>query len=166
MSAKFASLHAGLLARKGEAAPAIPSPLGQVSYVDTGPAAGNDTERRDIEPTSERPLFRAKPADTPPLGEASSAPLPEAAPPTMPEGCCGGAPLADFAARPAAVHDVLDYRAEVRLSAEQKRRLRTVAAQMDWSQQRILSEALDTWLDQLSETAMKSCACLRARQEG
>ena len=34
MSARYASLHAGLLARKGEASPALPSPAGPVSYTD------------------------------------------------------------------------------------------------------------------------------------
>ena len=56
-------------------------------------------------------------------------------------------------------------RAQFRLTPEQKRRLRTVAVQMNWPQQRILSDALDDWLDRLCEGEMSNCACLRARPE-
>jgi hypothetical protein len=36
---------------------------------------------------------------------------------------------------------------------------------MNWPQQRILSDALDAWLETLCEGDMSGCSCLRARPE-
>ncbi|MED5550927.1 MAG: hypothetical protein VX529_16360 [Pseudomonadota bacterium] len=147
---KYASLHAGLLARKGEAVPAIPSGFAGASYVDrpAQPLPVPD-ERRDVERRSDRPLFVRKPADE--TGD-------------LPPVCCAGGDLPGLAEDP---HAGLARpgRAEVRLTAEQKRRLRTVSVQTGRSQQRILSAALDAWLDQLCETEMRHCACLKLRPE-
>lgn len=172
--AKYASLHAGLLARKGEASPAIPSSFSGASYVDApspehppAPARPAPTsldseprrsllQRRDIEaPDAPQPLLARKPV--PPLEPASPpAPDPEG------QGCCGA--QLDLPDDPHAGVDRA-ARAQFRLTNEQKRRLRTVAVQMNWPQQRILSDALDDWLDRLCEGEMSSCACLRARPE-
>ena len=147
---KYASLHAGLLARKGEAAPAIPSGFAGASYVDrpAQPVPVPD-ERRDVEQRSDRPLIARKPA-----GAAED----------LPPACCGGGDLPALAEDPHA-GIARSGRAEVRLTAEQKRRLRTVSVQTGQSQQRILSAALDAWLDQLCETQMRHCTCLKARPE-
>ena len=147
---KYASLHAGLLARKGEAAPAIPSGFAGASYVDrpAQPVPVPD-ERRDVEQRSDRPLIARKPAAG---GE------------DLPPACCGGGDLPDLVEDPHA-GIARSGRAEVRLTAEQKRRLRTVSVQTGQSQQRILSAALDAWLDRLCETEMRHCACLKARPE-
>jgi len=180
MSAKYASLHAGLLARKGEASPATPSPLGQVSYTD-------QPQRRDIEPSQPEHEPRAKrrseasrfarkrpcpstdatrqPASAPDTG--SDTPHEEAsdtsASASPQGGCCSGA-AAHNPPRPLPGPDApLEHRAGVRLTTEQKRRLGTVSVQMNWSQQRILAIALDEWLDRLCATEMKDCACLRIR---
>lgn len=51
----------------------------------------------------------------------------------------------------------------MRLTAEQKRRLKTVAVQMNRPQQDILSEALDAYLDEICSREMKNCACLRSK---
>ncbi len=175
--AKYASLHAGLLARKGEASPALPSSFAGASYVDAPqpavtarPAAaetfsetrfdGRATDRRDIEPpeTPQRLLVR-KPA---PLRDDAPVSAPPSEP-ASPIGTCCGAQL-DLGADP---HAGIDRaaRAQVRLTAEQKRRLRTVSVQMNWPQQRILSDALDAWLEALCEGDMSGCSCLRARPE-
>lgn len=136
---KYASLHAGLLARKGEAEPAIPSGFSGTSHVDRPPAR-----------TSASPLLPPKRA-----GADADAGTPR-------QGCCAGGEPPDLAADP---HAGLARtgRAEVRLTAEQKRRLRTVSVQTGQSQQRILSAALDAWLDGLCEAEMRHCACLKAR---
>ncbi|WP_203292932.1 hypothetical protein [Maricaulis parjimensis] len=172
--AKYASLHAGLLARKGEASPAIPSSFAGASYVDApspdaspmparsaSPKAEADPrrsllQRRDIEaPDTPQPLLARKPV--PPVEPAAPAQPDEQA-----RGCCGAQ-----LELPDDPHAGIDRaaRAQVRLTQEQKRRLRTVAVQMNWPQQRILSDALDDWLDRLCEGQMSNCACLRARPE-
>jgi len=146
---KYASLHAGLLARKGEASPAIPSAAaGPVSYVDAPAPTPTPVERRDIEARSHRSARPAKPVI--------------ACEPETDTTCCQGLTGTDLPADP---HAGLarHHRAQLRLTAEQKRRLRTLAVQTDWSQQRILSDALDAWLDRISETEMRGCACLRNR---
>ena len=171
---KYASLHAGLLARKGEASPAIPSSFAGASYVDapspeptSAPArpatAQPDAEprrsllqRRDIQaPQTPQPLLARKPV--PPV-EPVSPPEPD----LEARGCCGAQ-----LELPDDPHAGIDRvaRAQFRLTPEQKRRLRTVAVQMNWPQQRILSDALDDWLDRLCEGEMSNCACLRARPE-
>ncbi len=181
MSAKYARLHAGLLARKGEASPAIPSPLGQVSYTD-------QPQRRDIEPPRPEPLaveredkrsslIACKTAS--PAGKSASAahPAPESgsgpspkrrqetpASASPPGGCCSGG-VAPNSLPPLPGPDApQDHRATVRLTAEQKRRLGTVSVQMNWSQQRILAIALDEWLDRLCANEMRNCACAKRRK--
>ncbi|WP_297732683.1 hypothetical protein [uncultured Maricaulis sp.] len=180
MSAKYASLHAGLLARKGEASPAIPSPLGQVSYTDL-------PQRRDIDPPRPENLARedddtrssliarktASPAGKPapvahPASESGSGPsarrrreTPASASPLG--GCCSGGAAPNIPPPLPGPDAPLEHRATVRLTAEQKRRLGTVSVQMNWSQQRVLAIALDEWLDRLCANEMRNCACLQAR---
>lgn len=171
MSAKYASLHAGLLARKGEASPALPSPLGQVSYNDR-------PQRRDADlPRAETPLIARKPPPSPDTDGAaarSSAntgpekpgqPAVDTPAPASPQGgCCSGAAAPNTPPPLPGPDAPLVFRASVRLTAEQKRRLGTVSVQMHWSQQRILAIALDEWLDRLCASEMKDCACLKARK--
>jgi hypothetical protein len=145
MTAKFASLHGGLLARKGQAAPAmLPLPVvpehGSFSYVDA-PAPARD------------------------------------------ETCCGGAavPASERqstgvrsldganAHRPAshdAHHEVdADHRTHVsvRLNPEQLRRLKTAAAQLHVSQQKIVADGLERYLDKLAVEDLAGCRCLKAK---
>jgi len=142
---KYASLHAGLLARKGEAAPAIPS-----GFAEASPVARPPEDRRDVEQRRDRPLLPRKHA-----GMDAQSPA---------RACCEGGTPPDLSGDPHA-GIARTGRAEVRLTAEQKRRLRTVAVQTGQPQQRILSAALDAWLDRLCETEMRHCACLRTRPD-
>ena len=170
MRAQYASLHAGLLARKGEASPAIPSPLGPVSYTDL-------PQRRDVDPPHpenqpreahrpDAPLFARKRAGIPETGSAKPGQQASETPATAspPGGCCSGAATRSPPPPLPGPDAPLDHRAAVRLTAEQKRRLGTVSVQMNWSQQRILAIALDAWLDQLCMTEMRNCACLKVRK--
>ncbi|MDF1768521.1 hypothetical protein [Maricaulis sp.] len=182
MSAKYASLHAGLLARKGEASPALPSPLGQVSYTDL-------PQRRDIEPTRPENLASetretrqsliarktASPAGKPapvahPASDSGSGPSlgrrPETSVSASPQGGCCSEGVTPSPPPLPGPDGPLAHRATVRLTAEQKRRLGTVSVQMNWSQQRILAIALDEWLDRLCANEMSNCACLQARKPG
>lgn len=174
---RYASLHSGLLARKGEASPAQPSAFADASYVDApAPEQRGPGERRDATgvdlPARAALLLRKAPAvdaASPPAREpAQAAPAAPAAPAAQPlpadadaGGCCQGAGVT-WPADPHADIDRL-HRVEARLTAEQKRRLLTVAVQSGHSQQRILSDALDAWLDTLSAGDMQGCACLKAR---
>jgi len=55
------------------------------------------------------------------------------------------------------------YRASVRLDDDQKRRLRIVAALKDWPHQKILSNALDAYLEKLSRDDALGCSCMKAK---
>ena len=216
MKHQFASIHGGLLARKGEASPAIPSPLSHVTYIDEAPqpTVANDA-RRDIELSAPAALMKTKPAVSP---EVSPEIRSEAAPETQPEiqpsisaappvaqveprveapvqvpvrapvhadyaadearsdsasasagGCCGGFAQGSaetvVSSRPIASPNdqKRTEKASMRLTGEQKRRLKTVAVQMNRPQQDILSEALDAYLDEICGREMKNCACLRSK---
>ena len=125
--AKFASVHGGLLARKGLATPAtLPLP---------------------VMPQQARPRYRDEP------------------PPALDEACCGGASGGDVERAPAVVtlrpvrnvnlprmaeqevqQDIaaeLRTHVSVRLSPDQMRRLKTAAAQLHISRQKIVADGLD-----------------------
>jgi len=88
MSAKYASLHAGLLARKGEASPAIPSPLGQVSYTDL-------PQRRDIDPARpEHPAREGGDARSSLIARKTASPAGKTAPAAHPASESGSGPSA------------------------------------------------------------------------
>ena len=143
MSAKFASLHSGLLARKGQATPAmVPLPVvpqaGSFSYVD--------------------------------------APAPARA-----ESCCGaggaaekqsanalaaGGTNSNRALEHGAHRDIgADHRTHVsvRLNSEQLRRLKTAAAQLHVSQQKLMADGLELYLDKLAVEDLAGCRCLKAK---
>lgn len=165
MNARYASLHAGLLARKGEASPALPSPAGPVSYTD-------QPQRRDADlPRSDTPMIARKtgpdrqPARLNTGPEKPGQPAVDTPAPASPlGGCCSGAATPNSPPPLPGPDAPLAFRASVRLTAEQKRRLGTVSVQMNWSQQRILALALDEWLERLCASEMKNCACLKARK--
>jgi hypothetical protein len=138
MSAKFASLHSGLLARKGQATPAmVPLPVvperGSFSYTDAPAPARDETCCRAVE--------------SQPAGAHADS----------------GAGLH----RPMEVHhDVgVDHRTHVsvRLSPEQLRRLKTAAAQLHVSQQKLMADGLEFILDKLAGEDLAGCRCLRAK---
>lgn len=123
---KYASLHAGLLARKGEAQPA---PVTQIGAVFPDHAEVPEPP----EPTS-RPKSPAQPA-----------------PPTK--------KLGELRRHPATAR----HKTTVRLNDEQRRRLRLAAVQLERSQQSLISEAIDDFLDLLCERELPHCACLKKR---
>jgi hypothetical protein len=146
--AKFASLHGGLLARKGLATPAtLPLP---------------------VMPQQTRPRYKDAPS------------------PAFDETCCGGASGGDAEKVPAAVTlravrdtnspRAADYEAQqeinadlrthvsVRLSPDQMRRLKTAAAQLHLSRQKIVADGLDVYLDKLAAEDLAGCRCLKAKR--
>jgi len=145
--AKFASLHGGLLARKGLATPAT-LPLPVMSQ-------------------QARPRYK------------------DAPPPVLEETCCGGTSGGDVVKVPASFtlhafrganpQRAMDLEASqeigvefrthvsVRLSSEQMRRLKTAAAQLHLSQQKIIADGLDVYLDKLAVEDLAGCRCLKAK---
>jgi predicted HicB family RNase H-like nuclease len=167
MTAKFASLHVGLLARKGEAVPVFKNP--NVSYVDAPPPDGDSVIRRDVASVDGLPLiadkkaladrysdrYDAELALTPgldhPTDDGDEAAVGPWAGKEM-NGAAARAP-AGPGKRPAAktgehAHEEHDgpYRFSFRMAAEQRRRLRIAAAQKDCTLSQALGEALDRHL--------------------
>jgi hypothetical protein len=180
-SAKFASLHSGLLARKGLATPAmlplpVAPPLVNPRYTDA-PAPGSAEP-----PTRPEPPAAVRP-EAPPAARAETAAARAEAPaaraerpavwtestrldptpmPVQEEACCGGASVD----RARGLDDgPPDHRTHVsvRLNAEQLRRLKTAAAQLHVSQQKIMADGLEAYLDKLAVEALSSCRCLRTK---
>lgn len=125
----FASLHGGLLVRKGQAAPSTP----EAAPPPRSAPAEWSVERRD--------------ALSPPPGRV--APLrvvekPEAEPESATEASW---------AEPAF------HRVEVRLTPDQARRLGVAAARLGQPKRRLMTKALDAYLRVLGEGPLKGCGC-------
>jgi hypothetical protein len=158
MSSKLASLHAGLIARKGEAAPAVAHPA--YSYVD-GPRPAPQPMRRDGDGIEWRSF--GAPAALPSADAPEPVPaLVRATPPTppAPEPVRAVPPQ-----KPAADDHAGPYRLTFRMTADQRRRLRIAAAKEEMSLQELLSNALDSHLDTLCACKLHECTCL-AREGG
>ncbi len=166
---QFASVHGGLLARKGQAAPAIPSPIPQLVYTDapSSPAPDDHSEgpgsgRRDVKRWSNQPLMASKES-------VRSRPLPPSGKDSPSDWlrCDANCAADSDQSGELAENDYGDpssrFKISVRLTAEQRRRMRTIAAQLDWPHQKILSKALDAYLDRICKREMKGCACLNRR---
>ncbi|WP_300556163.1 hypothetical protein [Maricaulis sp.] len=129
MGQKYASLHAGLLARKGEAMPASRPGLVPGLIERAAPAVETAAPQHQAEP--KRPTVRPRP----PVREPVANPQ----------------PIENLPAR---------HKTTIRLNAAQKRRLRLAAAVLDRSQQSLISEALDEFLDILAADPALDCRCL------
>lgn len=169
MSSKLASLHAGLIARKGEAAPAIAHPA--FSYVD-GPRPAPQPIRREGDGIERRsfgsPAVPARDGGPWTDGRAQDIPVdvlepsvrePVRTAPPAPEAV-RSAPMR----KPVTGDESRPFRLTLRLSADQRRRLRIAAAKEEMSLQEVLSDALDSHLDTLCACALRECTCL-ARED-
>jgi hypothetical protein len=129
MGQKYASLHAGLLARKGEAMPA--SRPGLVPGLIERAAPVVETAAPQPQPEPQRPRPNPRP------------------------------PAPSQSAKPRLVENLpARHKTTIRLNAAQKRRLRLAAAVLDRSQQSLISEALDEFLDILAADPALDCRCL------
>jgi len=143
-TAGFASLHGGLLARKGAAAPSA----GKPTLVHGGAGDAYSAQRRDVAQDGGPPARSAFGT----RGDARSRrdALEEA--------------MSNEFARPRAAGEgdaARAARATLRLTREQLRRLRLAAALMDVSQQELLAEALDDKLAALARGPLRDCRCFR-----
>jgi len=169
MSSKLASLHAGLIARKGEAAPAVAHPA--FSYVD-GPRPAPQSIRREADGIERRSFGApAVPArDGSPWTDGRAEPTRvDVLEPSAPEPVRTAPPALEAvraapARKPATGGESRPFRLTLRLSADQRRRLRIAAAKEEMSLQEVLSDALDSHLDRLCACALRECTCL-ARAE-
>lgn len=126
---KYASLHAGLLARKGEAQPA---PVTQIGAVFPDHAEVPRPPQAEPEPA----------VQPPPRAERQAAPR-----------------VSNLKSHPRQAR----HKTTVRLTDEQRRRVRLASVQLERSQQSLVSEAIDDFLDQLCARELPNCACLRRR---
>ena len=142
----FASLHAGLLARKGEAEPAA-RPLALVpDLAPPNPADQTASATHDGDGEG-RADCRRKEARRKVLAQ---------------HGTSHGT---SAASRPAA-HGALKtppgrrIHMSVRLTPEDHTRLKIACAQLDCSNQALIMEALEAYLDALSQGQLHGCACM------
>lgn len=131
MGQKYASLHAGLLARKGEAMPASRPGL--------------------VPGLIERAAPMVEPASREPQNPSARQPEPQRQPQAKSQAPARPVPIPSGRAR---------HKTTLRLNAAQKRRLRLAAAVLDRSQQSLISEALDEFLDILAADPALDCRCL------
>ncbi len=175
MTSKLASLHSGLVARKGEAMPAVSHPL--FSYVD---APRREEKSADVPPAPRAwPPVRAtrevEQLDELVTAEESGQSEPDVRPDEALEQrpfAPSVTPKSETAPRPAPherhdhgtdEHDsTYRHRLTFRMTQEQHHRLRLAAAIKDESLQHVLSEALDNHLDGLCACSLKDCTCMSA----
>lgn len=138
--AGFASLHAGLLARKGEAAPAPATPPAHLNVV-TGTERDSRMAARSLDGVE---TVEAKPT-APEDGAAPVRKRPEASATEAREK----------------VEKPEKARVSLRLNDRQRRLLRLVAAATDRSHQEILSAGLDMYLQKVVGDELGHCRCLR-----
>ena len=178
MTIKLASLHAGMLVRKGEAVPVFSNPA--VSYVDgPRPLQASDAAevRRDVASADGLPLIAEKMMMDPRGDEEAIGLLTKemnrAA--TRASAETGSRPHLRAVGSPAPRKPIRKdadgehhgpCRFTFRMSPDQRRRLHVAAAQKGCSLQQSLCEALDKYLDGLCACSLKDCACLARRDGG
>lgn len=143
-SSPFASLHAGMLVRKGGAAPSVTPSLAPSAAANAHAPVGEPVAR---EPVVRETVVHGPAARTP----ARAAPEPRRASPARPQPAPAMKPPA---AKP-------QQRASVRLSHEQARALKLAALVLDLPQQELLADGLETHLEKLACGPLASCACFR-----
>lgn len=142
---KFASLDSSLLARKGNAAPAAPA-------ASTWPTPA-------IPPAAESVATSVVPS-VQHDAQGGSQTLSE------PRSDGGGQPQPSGSQSPimrneSAHRHTLRQKLSIRLVPEQLRRLKAASMQLGFSQQQIVTAALDSYFDNLSEQQFPGCGCLK-----
>lgn len=151
---KFASLSATLLARKGEAEPAL-EPFAQArvaaSARQMGPNERHEIDRKEA-PRYPRAVSFARSDDAPRLNPAPRSVAPAAEEKQFAENC----PREKIAAN--------TKRAAVtfRMSVHDFLRLKLASAELEVSSQDIIIEAVETYLDAHGVERLDDCKCLQA----
>ena len=151
-TSKFATIHGGLLARKGEAAPAVRHDHAHVSYRDQPSSAPDARPAPPPEVRPALPLLDVTLGDMQAPEAVVPAPCPE---PLIRPGlkqACGRE-------TPARKGDGPAGRVSMRLTERQKRMVTIATAVLGRSQQKLLSDALDAHLAHLCAGDLRSCGC-------
>ena len=163
---RFASLTAGLLARKGEAEPASTPFADQLftrvgaSGPDMGAQAAPRQEAFAVKPAASRPAFRF----LPPVVADVVEPPPFLAPPSPPPALLDEE-LVEQRCAPCAAPPGEDmsktFHVNLRLKRPRFVKLKLSAALLRRPAQDIVSEALDQWFEKLPPEVLGDCACMR-----
>jgi hypothetical protein len=153
-NASFASLHAGLLARKGEAKPSADPKMAALAWQHSDqplappPLAGSNIADMKVRLQDVASAWPArKPASPSPIAEDHTWVATKAA-----------APPLDSIGQP--------VKTSVRLTPTLARAVKLAALVLDKPQQEIISAALLTRLETLACTDLASCSCFKAVVEG
>jgi hypothetical protein len=153
-TSKFATIHGGLLARKGEAAPAVRHDHAHVSYSEGPPSA---PDARLAPPPEARPALPLLDGtfghmQGPEAGVPVSCPEPHVRP-GLKQACGRETPVRKG--------DGPAGRVSMRLTERQKRMVTIASAVLGRSQQKLLSDALDAHLADLGAGELRSCSCFK-----
>lgn len=144
---KYASLHAGLLARKGEARPAAHQNLIETKFTD---------DPISLTPSGQSPRLRPKAHLS--TSVAASVPTPTPAPTPTPTPSQEPAPKAAMAPP--------TRRAAVSISPRQKKLLTLLMVVKNRTHRDVVNTALDQYLNDLADNEMQHCACFRRALKG
>jgi hypothetical protein len=165
---KYASLNAGILARKGEAAPAA-TPLADLQLTRVG-APSPDLRgltampgHQHVEPGYAKHHGVKPPAPTPidsaVFGRRPVAPPEPVEDEEQTDNHCSACP------GPSPEDAAKTYHVNLRLKRMRFVKLKLSAALLRRPVQDIVAEALDDWFEKLPRDVMGDCACLKARCE-
>lgn len=156
---KYASLHSGLLARKGEAQPASPQPLMDVRFTDD-PVALTPAGRSGSAPGVFTPAPGSKRSSPSAMGSsgAGASPLPGAPAYRRPKGVSSSS--SDPQAEDAPSKQTRS-RARVTISARHRRLLQLLKLVRGRTSTDVVADALEAHLLALGETDMRGCGCFQ-----
>jgi hypothetical protein len=153
-TSKFATIHGGLLARKGEAAPAVRHDHAYVSYRDAPSSAPDARMAPPPEVRPALPLLDVAFGDMQAPEAGVPAPCPEPLTrPSLKQACGRETPVRKG--------DGPVGRVSMRLTERQKRMVTIATAVIGRSKQKLLSDALDAHLAHLGADELQSCGCFK-----
>lgn len=149
---RFASLTAGLLARKGEAHPASTATFPEDMLVRSRQGWTSPWKEREQERAPAPPAIEPVPAK-----EIATPPKP-----SSPDEPCVHGHACQIAEAPAAAPDPLKrFHVSVRLKRGHYIRLKLASAQLHKPSQEIIAEALADWYARQDESLFGQCDCLK-----
>jgi predicted DNA-binding protein len=162
--AKVAVLHGGLLARKGEARPmstfAQPTTLPHLAQAPrNGEPARPEPQLRD--PVRHIQDDQAPQRQEPVMSDWSAKKTVSV---DQPQKCGGCEPTLDIApalSEKTKTRGKAKTELHARLDSMSHKRLKIAAAQLGRSQQELVTAAIDAFLDNLEDNAMRNCSCMQ-----
>ncbi|MEM9422934.1 MAG: hypothetical protein AAF986_10615, partial [Pseudomonadota bacterium] len=142
---KFAPMHSGLLARKGEALPAATHPLSEKVFTDQSPTLRGLVDKPSSNKTAILSGASPQEEDTSPEEKTVYIP-PSQREETSPQK----------SAAPSTSTKSKSYKISLRINERQRRLIRMIAAIRNESQQSTMRNALDQFLEQTGQEEMKT----------